>query len=347
MWGRYCAGIMAFVALLAQASQLDRTFFYHRTGSHDIIAWYTPADTPPLISHHLTERAATVRITIPRGKLSEVATTKAKALLADLSGLYSKVLYDTAQEFIFTYNPRQYAISVYTNNALGRFNCLMIAIERLHERSRHKKIGKTIVIDPGHGGHDAGAVNSKGIQEKDIALGVGLLTAHELEKRGFCVYLTRHNDTFIELDQRTGIANGLADAVAFVSIHANSAPRDTKKGFELLFPEIDISSQRFPDLQSNFIKEQSRRTALSIILAKSIGAELQQQVGTYIPNRGRYGTVSQVLTGTAVPAVLVELGYLSNPQESGLLTDPRIQELQAVGIAEGIARFVTQLSSDA
>lgn len=329
--------------LTASAATIDRTFFYHRTATHDIIAWYTPQDTLPLISHQLHERTAQIRVTIPQGQLSRIATTKIKALLADLSGMKSDVYYDTAQEFCFSYNPRQYAISVYTNSALGRFNCLMIAIERLSERTRSKNPGKTIILDPGHGGHDSGAISAHNDYEKDIALSVSKLVCTELERAGYTVYMTRHSDTFIELDQRTGVANGTPDAAVFVSIHANAAPNKKKRGFEILYPELKPCAQRFPDLQSGFIVEQARRTALSILLAKKLATELNLSLGNCIPDKGRYGTVSQVLTGTLVPSVLIELGYLSCPEEASMLIDPATQELQAAGIARGIIQYVEQL----
>jgi N-acetylmuramoyl-L-alanine amidase len=334
---------MLSAMLTTSAATIDRTFFYHRTPTHDIIAWYTPQDTLPLISHQLHERTAQVSITIPRGQLSRIASTKLKALLSDLPSMKSDIYYDTAQEFCFSYNPRQYAISVYTNSALGRFNCFMIAIERLHERARSKNPGKTIILDPGHGGHDVGAVSVHNDYEKDIALAVSTLISKELESAGYTVYMTRHSDAFVELDKRTDVANGLPDAAVFVSIHANAATNKKTRGFEILYPELKPSAQRFPDLQSGFIQEQARRSALSILLAKKLSTELNLSLGNCIPDRGRYGTVSQVLTGTKVPSVLIELGYLSCPEEAHILMDHSIQQLQAVAIARGIIQYVEQL----
>ncbi|MFG5142549.1 N-acetylmuramoyl-L-alanine amidase, partial [Campylobacter lari] len=101
-----------------------------------------------------------------------------------------------------------------------------------------KKSGKIIVIDPGHGGKDPGTLGDKGVREKDVVLSVALKLGNELKKRGYKIYYTRSTDKFINLRDRTSMANEkMADL--FISIHANAAPNKqrakTLQGIETIY----------------------------------------------------------------------------------------------------------------
>ena len=169
-----------------------------------------------------------------------------------------------------------------------------------------------VVIDPGHGGKDPGAVSYLGNYEKDITLAIARKLAAILQRRGVQVVMTRQGDTFVELNDRADIANN-AGADLFVSIHGDSMEDRTHRGFTVYI--------------ARSASEASRR------LGRSIENALSR---TGIPSKGLRTADYRVLVRTNCPAVLVECGYLSNPQEAALLMDGAYQDRIAAAIADGI-----------
>ena len=223
---------------------------------------------------------------------------------------------------------------------------------------------RVVVIDPGHGGADPGALGVGGVREKDVALGIGLALAEVLRREpGLEVYLTRDEDTFVDLWDRGEIATNLKGERygVFVSIHGNSFPdqRGTR-GFETYFlsearteherrvsaienaplrlggqaidPELD------PDL--GFILRELRNLDhqhWSALLAEMAQEELD---GFHPgPDRGVKQGVLAVLTNALMPSVLVEVGYLSNAEESRLMGAESFQEQAAEALGRSIVRF--------
>lgn len=176
-----------------------------------------------------------------------------------------------------------------------------------------------IVLDPGHGGSDPGAIGkSTLVKEKELALKAANYTKTELEKYGYEVILTRSNDTKVELMQRTDFANEIY-ADLFVSIHYNASTSATPKGLEIYY---------YPDAEG-------KRKAL----AQSIFSTLIYKTGAVA--RGVKETTGLVVTReSAMTSVLIEMGFLSNPSEEKLIQKPDYMMVQSKAIAEGIKNYL-------
>lgn len=185
--------------------------------------------------------------------------------------------------------------------------------------------GKIVVIDAGHGGSDPGAsgsVGGKTYQEKSINLAVAKKVRDILSENGVTVLMTRDSDTYPSLTQRSDFANA-NKAVIFTSIHSNSASSSSASGFEVYY-----------SVQNN-----SGATGLtSAELAASVAKNISKNVS--IKNRG-VKTENHVVTRTStMPAILVELGFMSNPDELSLLLSEDFQYSIAKGIADGILAVI-------
>lgn len=173
-----------------------------------------------------------------------------------------------------------------------------------------------VVIDPGHGGKDPGATSVLGYYEKDVNLSVAGKVVSLLKQRGIKVVLTRSNDTFIELEDRAAISNR-HNPDLFVSIHADSNGDSSRRGFTLFIARSASWS--------------SRRAASA--LSKSMRK-------TGLTDQGTRRADYRVLVKTRNPAVLVELGYLSNASEASLLRTGSFQTRLAEAIANGVSDFL-------
>ena len=215
---------------------------------------------------------------------------------------------------------------------------------------------KTIVIDPGHGGTDPGAVNGK-LQEKTAVLGVAKKLGDILKARGYKVYFTRSTDVFINLRTRTKFANDkMADL--FVSIHANAAPNAVKAksmhGIETFFlsPARSERSKNAAALENksdieemNYFSQQTFLNVLNrekIIASNKLGIDIQKEIlasarKVYAASDGSVREAPfWVLVGALMPAVLVEIGYITHPVEGEKLFNEAYQKALANGIANGI-----------
>jgi len=222
------------------------------------------------------------------------------------------------------------------------------------------KRDKTIVIDAGHGGKDAGAIGYKQRLEKHLVLNVALQLGKELKSRGYKVYYTRQKDVFIKLRDRTKVAND-KNADLFVSLHANAAPTEAKKlsmkGLETFFlsPDRSERSKNVAALENQSDMEEmdfySKETFLNvfnrekIVLSNKIAIDVQSSMLKSV--RKKYsvedGGVREapfwVLVGATMPSVLVELGYISNPEESDNMFNPQYQRHLVDGISDGIDQY--------
>lgn len=223
---------------------------------------------------------------------------------------------------------------------------------------------KTIIIDAGHGGHDPGAIGKSGLREKDVVLDIARRLAHYLEAEGKTVILTRSTDNFVTLAQRVKLANR-NDADLFVSIHANANRSRSQSGFEvyclsdsvddtaraLTFvkenPNIKISNASFydssPELKAivwDMIYTSNRQESLE--LAKHISRRVSTNLD--IKTNGSKGGPYYVLKWTKMPAVLIEVGYLSNQAEEKMLKNSFYRQQIAEQIASGILSYCQQLT---
>lgn len=231
-------------------------------------------------------------------------------------------------------------------------------------KNRPKKIiSKTIVIDPGHGGSDPGAINGK-FQEKNAVLQVSKRLGKELLKRGYKVFYTREKDEFINLRSRTKIANDKS-ADLFISVHANAAPNPQRaaamRGIETFFlsPARSERSKNAAALENksdidemNFFSKQTFLNFLNrekIIASNKLGIDMQAQILKSIRSK-KYQVIDGgvreapfwVLVGALMPAVLIEIGYITHPEEGRLLFEAKYQEALAFGIANGVDEYFTK-----
>lgn len=170
----------------------------------------------------------------------------------------------------------------------------------------------TIMIDAGHGGHDPGAISCLDYHEKDVTLRVSQYLASLLQQKGFRTILTRDRDVFIELDERCAMANR-ANPDLFISIHADSCETPSITGYTAyIAPSASWQSRR---------------------AAQGLNRTLAQ---TGIESRGIKTADYRVLVNTNCPAVLLEMGYLSNAWEASRLRTSRVQQQVAAAIAQGI-----------
>jgi len=226
-----------------------------------------------------------------------------------------------------------------------------------------KSSGKnTVVIDAGHGGHDPGAVGGRK-REKDLVLQISKRLRKQLIKRGYKVYMTRSDDRFLKLHQRTKIADR-KDAMVFISIHANLCLKEKKNrvhGIETYFLSNakDARSQRIAARENkSVLKGAGSRLSKQVIVdsvlngpkiveSNKLAIDVQRHMIYYL--RQHYKGVKDggvrpapfyVLVGASRPSILVEVGYISHYKERRRLFSPTYQKYLAKGIAKGIDRYL-------
>jgi N-acetylmuramoyl-L-alanine amidase len=219
---------------------------------------------------------------------------------------------------------------------------------------------RRVVLDPGHGGEDPGAIGRKGQKEKDIVLAVALELKNLLVAAGLEVTMTRESDIYVPLENRTVIANQ-QKADLFVSIHANANRNRKKKGVQTFY--LNFS----PDPQVNEIAAMENATSTKTIgamqdtlkkivqnskilesreLAQKIHNNLVKSLSrnySGVESLGVRGGPFWVLIGGEMPSVLVEISHLSNPQEEERLKSAAYRKQVALGIYEGIQEYIQSL----
>jgi N-acetylmuramoyl-L-alanine amidase len=220
---------------------------------------------------------------------------------------------------------------------------------------------RRVVIDPGHGGDDPGAVGPNGLKEKDVALKIALKLGELLRDRlGLEVIYTRSSDVFVPLVKRPAIANSMK-ADLFISIHLNASPDPKAKGVEVYYlnfttdPEAmrvaalenSVANKGLADLQ-DLVKALISNTKLSEsrALAEKVQRELVQTLRRHYPDvvdRGVKYAPFLVLVGTRMPAILVEAEFITNPEIAERLKDDRFIELIAEGLAKGVESYINSL----
>ncbi len=177
--------------------------------------------------------------------------------------------------------------------------------------------GTKILLDPGHGGKDSGAVGPDGYTEKDANLYASKLLANELAMRGASVYLSREVDKFIELDDRRAVIDNLEPTVAF-SVHHNSLPDGgdpATKGFSTFW--YHAQAQSLAMYLHNYVVKDTGR-----------------------PSYGVFWDNLALARPASAPSVLLEWGFMSNPSEFELISNPQEQQKMAKSIADGITQWL-------
>lgn len=231
--------------------------------------------------------------------------------------------------------------------------------EALAARAQRPPGVRMVVIDPGHGGSETGATGPSGTAEKELTLLISRSLAARLrEELGVQAVLTREEDVDLGLDERSALANQYR-ADLFVSVHLNSTVRGGARGAETYFLSLQASDQRAADAAAveNYVGEgaaapgsdefdlqlllwdlaQSQHLAASQRLATMIQEELNHQLD--LRDRGVKQAPFRVLMGAAMPAVLVELGFISSREEEAQLRDPDYRAQLVEAVVRAIARF--------
>ncbi len=217
---------------------------------------------------------------------------------------------------------------------------------------------RTIVIDPGHGGDEVGAIGAGGTMEKDVTLSIARkLRALVQNSLGYQVFLTRDKDDVVALDDRTAVANNYK-ADLFVSIHANASRAKGAHGSEVYFLSYQASdddSRRVAQAEGAIAAPPADAplgTDLSLILwdmaqaehleaSSALASRIQEEIATVTGSEGRgiKQAPFRVLVGAAMPAVLVEVGFITNSEEEKQLLSDAWQSKVAAALLRGISRF--------
>lgn len=222
---------------------------------------------------------------------------------------------------------------------------------------------EVVVIDAGHGGKDPGAI-SDGTKEKDIVLSVAKKLGKSLSKKGYKVFLTRDSDKFLTLEQRTRIADN-KNAKIFISLHCNAAPSreyySSLHGIETYFlhKTRDARSQSVAARENASVLQdadkKSKRVILDsvlsgpkIVLSNKLAIDIQKEIlnNTNAKNSGVKSAPFWVLVGASRPSILIELGYITNPNERSKLLSDEYQDQIVDGIADGISRYKKNRQSE-
>ncbi|WP_224240770.1 N-acetylmuramoyl-L-alanine amidase [Hyalangium gracile] len=216
---------------------------------------------------------------------------------------------------------------------------------------------RRVIIDPGHGGHDTGAIGKNGVREKDVTLAISEKLAEELRERGLEVILTRDDDRYVRLEDRAQFANESRGDL-FISIHCNSASSPKLHGVETY--TLNLSADRYSirlaarenastekgisdlqfilaDLATKANTGESTRLATQV--QKSLVGQLSHDYSN-VRDRGTKEALFYVLLGVKMPAILVETSFLSNPEEEQRLDSEEYQASVAEAIAQGVEDFL-------
>lgn len=200
-------------------------------------------------------------------------------------------------------------------------------------------------IDAGHGGEDAGCISTHAsLLEKDLVLALSMRTGELLASRGFDVTYTRTNDTFTTLSGRTAVvSNNCADA--FVSIHANFAASESARGIEIYTLPIAGMAATASDAS---VSNAERRGNAFDMESSILGYEVQRRMPGALDdgNRGLRHARYQVLRDASCPAVLIEVGFLSNKSDALNLSSDWYRERIALAIADGVTAFADRIRAN-
>lgn len=221
---------------------------------------------------------------------------------------------------------------------------------------------KRVVIDPGHGGEDPGAISETGLSEKDVTLDIAIRLCRLMEQSPFTAILTRESDQTLSLESRVDFANSMK-ADLFVSIHINWVQPSSIRPVETYYvgPSEDPDVLKLATLEnrvSNYSISEYRqlmdkmfldsRRNESRLLAIEINSELYdglKQINPKLENRGVKMAPFAVLLGTQMPAVLAEVSALSNQEEAQLLRDDKYKNMIAIALFNGINSYVNKLGT--
>jgi N-acetylmuramoyl-L-alanine amidase len=253
--------------------------------------------------------------------------------------------------------PHRVVIDVYgpRGGATANPGAAIAPERRLGIASRPVRI---VVIDPGHGGKDPGALGVGGLREKTVNLALAKRLATHLQARGFRTVLTRSDDRYLNLEERTALAQN-ARGDLFVSIHANASPQRKTRGIEIYHldsdherhsldvvarengvprGQLDPLQRKMAKLRINDVSDHATRLAQYVHddVVKGLASHRRTRK---VPDLGVKKGPFYVLFLTSMPSILVEAGFLTNREDAKLLRDDRYLDLLADYIANGLVRY--------
>ncbi|MVO99689.1 N-acetylmuramoyl-L-alanine amidase [Paenibacillus lutrae] len=195
-----------------------------------------------------------------------------------------------------------------------------------------------VVVDPGHGGSDPGAIGVNGLKEKTVNLDISLKLRDELRKKGIQVVMTRSDDRYLALADRVEFTNA-QKADILVSVHANSNPSSSPGGSQVLYYDSAYPQASYPASP-----EMEALTPYSKQLAQKVLNSVLKQTG--LKDQGLVPSAVYVVRKGTIPSVLVETAFLSNSKEAAMLADSAFRQKMAKAIADGIAEFQPPVFAD-
>lgn len=274
-------------------------------------------------------------------------------------------------EIISLSDPRRIVLDFLRHSAQNKGSGVEIPERLPAEKKAPPSSGATskgsgiVVIDPGHGGKDPGAV-ANGLKEKDINLAVSKKLAAALKKKGIDVRLTRNSDVYLTLKERTNLANKW-NAEVFISIHANALPKGRHAtGMEIYLMALPTDKDAMQlalienrdmaegDGEASKAADSRTKMLLNILGNMQQNAKISESTGfaEHLFTAGQAGKIKMrrvaqapffVLRGAAMPAVLIETGFLTEKSEARMLADGAYQNRMADSLAKGIISFLATL----
>lgn len=352
----FISAVLFFVHCSARtSSNMVDQLFLHKGNRVDRLVGYCaqkPVIKDPIVM--ATDAGQQYTLIIENCGLSKRARDKVEVITKRRKRDEHKIAYTTSIEerdgnlvIIFTYNPARIEISYVVENSIKGIPTLVISMhdkrQNQHSSVSLNKPGVRVVIDCGHGGRDVGAVGIDGVQEKDITLAIGQKVSGYLEKQGFMPFMQRTSvrDNYIALDDRTTFANLTAYADIVLSLHANSSPSNSAaNGLETYALDKSLVGAQVSGLR---LQQEQQKVCESLKLARAIHSTLVgHDKHNRIPHdRGIKQALTQILLGVEAPAVLIELGFVTNPEESKALQDPEYQDFLAQRIVQGVKNYLS------
>jgi N-acetylmuramoyl-L-alanine amidase len=259
---------------------------------------------------------------------------------------------------LFLTHPDRLVIDVYGRRKAGtrRDGPGVPGVRRDDRLSPDAREVRTVIVDPGHGGADPGAIGVGGLREKDVTLRLSKLLSAKLRALGFRVVATREGDRSVSLEERTAIAEA-SNGDVFVSLHANSAPRRSVQGIETYYPDANherhslrvamrengVSGDQLNELQRTLAK---LRIAEISPYSQRLASLVQRQLARALPSR--YGKIQDlgakkgpfyVLFLSNMPAILIEAGFLTNKSDAKRLRNSDYLDSVATQISTGLERY--------
>jgi N-acetylmuramoyl-L-alanine amidase len=325
------------------ANKLDSASVGTESNRSDLGA--SPSVAAPMATSGTTSAATSTEVGTKKGPTSGIPSEKTASVVDPLAG---------------PSEPTTTRAAVRPQDSATKPSAPTEAGSRTLTRALGLKISR-IVIDPGHGGHDTGTIGPGGLCEKDLVLDVAVRLKKLIETRlGSEVVLTRTDDTFIPLEERTAIANE-KDADLFVSIHANASRDPSARGIETYYlnftsnPEaLEVAARENATSQESVhgLQQLIEKIALTekIEESKELAQQIQRSVYAQVQSngqerdRGLKKAPFIVLIGANMPSVLSEISFLTNPRDESLLKKDAYRQKIAEALCRGIGRYVDTLA---